>query len=223
MAKTRSWIDGRPEEEQPALQKKAYIANILPFAWIKQRPYGVFHIASCPEDRPFIVTAIDSRNAVEDVGDKKRVDHPVYAGKIAADLVREINGDAPGEHSFFGVFLFGENGPTKQEIENANRRVDEFCRELVRMGNMLHERRQTFDITDLQRFALKRLNLEDVPWDTTAREMKICEGCGRRLRKTAAVCTDCGTIADPEKYARLQRVESGRGPLKPGGGKAISA
>lgn len=205
-AHRKTWIDDQPPAMQAVLRQRAHIANLLPIPWVITRSYGTFTIPACPQGEEFSLTVVESRNAVMDLGDKRILDQPMLAAEIAEDLARHCNADA-GDGSFLGVFMCGPQGPREDDLRDRGAQVDQFCERLVAAADRDYDRsKSTLFISDLQRYAAKRLHLER-EWGGSIRNMKTCEGCGTNILASVAVCKTCGAILDRDKAERLGLVE----------------
>ncbi|MGB6431179.1 MAG: hypothetical protein WBF06_11370, partial [Candidatus Acidiferrales bacterium] len=210
-------------------EETAVIANLTAQSWNLHRNYGAFFIppsegvelrsgglqASTSGDTahdaanhasaawpPCSLTRVTPRKAVIDLGDKRTLDVNISARDIAADLCREINGDA-GEDSFLGAFVCAGDAPTPEEIADARRRLNAFYRRKVAEADREWARSHShLFLDDLQRRAARELGLER-EWNYQLHETSDCPGCGERVKPGVAVCKSCGAILDREKAQSL--------------------
>jgi hypothetical protein len=197
-------------------EETAVIANLTAQSWSLHRNYGAFFIpcadasrdaqtgdaaTGAPPASPSL-TRVTPRRAVIDLGDKRTLDVHIAARDIAADLCREINGDA-GEDSFLGAFVCAGDAPTPAEISDARRRLDAFYRRKVAEADREWARSHShLFLDDLQRRAARELGLER-EWNYQLHETSDCPGCGERVKPGVAVCKSCGAILDREKARAL--------------------
>ena len=90
--------------------------------------------------------------------------------------------------------------PTEQELEEANRRLNDWCMELVAIANGYYQSNNLIEIQKLHRWAAERTNNTGLPWVKGSVLMKKCEGCGLPVDPDAAICNNpnCGNVFKPE-------------------------
>lgn len=185
---------------------RAYIANITEIDWRLSRDYGNYFIAGKKAGEQFSLTEIGPRKGRMDIGDNKRLEIPIMPAEVAADLIRDINGNAGGDDhttSFLGVFICGKDGPTADELAVEQARLGEFYRFCVAQGDMEWQRSgQVIMIPDLWKRAAKTLNL-DREWCAVIPSNIECPGCGEKIKAGVAVCKSCGAILNREKAIAL--------------------
>jgi hypothetical protein len=206
-------------------EETAVIANLTAQSWSLHRNYGAFFIPSAETIRSAqsggethaaqaavigsgrttpspSLTRVTPRRAVIDLGDKRTMDVNISARDIAADLCREINGDA-GEDSFLGAFVCAGDAPTPEEIADARRRLESFYRRKIAEADREWARSHSYlFLDDVQRRAAHELGLER-EWNYQLHETSDCPGCGERVKPGVAVCKSCGAILDREKAKAL--------------------
>jgi len=171
------------------------LVNISAEKWPpRQRTYfGSLDVRSPEPGEPYAVTMIRGCSGVMDLGDKRTMEYRITA--------REINSDS-GEGSFHGVFVAAGAAPTKTELADARRRLEEFQRRLVAAADLEWERtKNPMFITDLERRAARQLGLEK-PWLYDAKPLAECPVCAEKIKHGVAVCRSCGAILDREKAAQ---------------------
>src|SRR6266446_1314341 len=171
------------------------LVNISAEKWPpRQRTYfGSLDVRSPEPGEPYAVTMIRGCSGVMDLGDKRTMEYRITA--------HEINSDS-GEGSFHGVFVAAGAAPTKTELADARRRLEEFQRRLVAAADLEWERtKNPMFITDLERRAARQLGLEK-PWLYDARPLADCPVCAEKIKHGVAVCRSCGAILDREKAAQ---------------------
>jgi hypothetical protein len=195
----------------PELNETATLVNISPEKWPpRQRTYfGALEINSPAPGEPYALTRIESSIGVIDLGDKRTMDYAIPARAIAEDIAREINSDS-GEGSFHGVFVAAGDTPTKEELAEARRKLEEFHRRLVAAADLEWERSHNpLFITDLDRRAARELGLEK-PWLYDPKPLAECPACAEKIKPGVAVCRACGAILDRAKAAQFGLVSPTR-------------
>lgn len=201
-------VQNMPPEYIAALNaSRAYIANITDTDYRLSRDYGNYFIPGKKPGEQFSLTEIGPRKGRMDIGDNKRLEFPIMPQEVAADLVRDINGNAGGDehtNSFLGVFICGKDGPTADELALQLARLDAFDRFCVSQGDIEWQRSgQVVMIPDLWKRAAKRLNL-DREWCAVIPSNIECPRCGEKIKAGVAVCKGCGAILDREKYMQYE-------------------
>ena len=184
------------------------LVNISTQKWPpRHRTYfGSLVIQSPEAGADYAVTPVRSCISVMDLGDKRTMEIRLSAQEIAEDLVREINGDS-GEGSFHGVFVAAGPEPTKEELEDARKKLEAFQLRLVETADLEWERSHNMMfITDLERRAARELGLEK-PWLYDPKPLADCPACGEKIKPGVAVCRTCGAILDREKAAKFGLAE----------------
>jgi len=184
------------------------LVNISTQKWPpRHRTYfGSLTIQSPEAGTAYAVTPVRACTSLMDLGDKRTMEIRLTAQEIAEDLVREINGDS-GEGSYHGVFVAAGPEPTKEELADARKKLDEFHRRLVEAADLEWERSHNMMfITDLERRAARELGMEK-PWLYDPKPMADCPACGEKIRPGVAVCRTCGAILDREKAAKFGLAE----------------
>ncbi|HWY05694.1 MAG TPA: hypothetical protein VNY24_02475 [Candidatus Acidoferrales bacterium] len=184
------------------------LVNISTQKWPpRHRTYfGSLTIQSPEAGTAYAVTPVRACTSVMDLGDKRTMEIRLSALEIAEDLVREINGDS-GEGSYHGVFVAAGPEPTREELLEAQKKLEEFQRRLVDTADLEWERSHNMMfITDLERRAARELGLEK-PWLYDPKPMADCPACGEKIRPGVAVCRTCGAILDREKAAKFGLAE----------------
>ena len=184
------------------------LVNISTQKWPpRHRTYfGSLTIQSPEVGTAYAVTPVRACTSVMDLGDKRMMEIRLSAQEIAEDLVREINGDS-GEGSFHGVFVAAGPEPTKEELAEAQKKLEAFHRRLVETADLEWERSHNMMfITDLERRAARELGLEK-PWLYDPKPLADCPACGEKIKPGVAVCRTCGAILDREKAAKFGLAE----------------
>jgi hypothetical protein len=184
------------------------LVNISTQKWPpRHRTYfGSLTIQSPEAGVAYAVTPVRACTSLMDLGDKRTMEIRLSAQEIAEDLVREINGDS-GEGSYHGVFVAAGPEPTKEELADAQKKLEAFQRRLVETADLEWERSHNMlFITDLERRAARELGLEK-PWLYDPKPMADCPACGEKIRPGVAVCRTCGAILDREKAAKFGLAE----------------
>lgn len=185
---------------------RAYIANITEQDYRLVRTYGVYHIPGKKPGEAFSLTEIQPRKGIMDIGENKRLEFPIHPSEVAADLVRDINGNAGGDEftaSFLGVFLCEADGPTDEQLRAQQERLQQFYTFCVSQGDIEWQRSaQVIMIPDLWKRAARALHL-DREWCAIVQPKFECPGCGDNLKPGVAVCKSCGAVLNKEKALAL--------------------
>ena len=202
--------------------EKAVICNINPQEMpLLFRTYqGPLRLNSPKPGEEFALTEIKWVKAYADRGDyeplrpETRAEFIIGAREIAEDLCNEINSAIPTiRNSFRGVFVCVDDKPTRQELDNAKKRLEETMKQLVSVGDVEWARYHRYEyIPDSARVAAKFLGLEK-EWAYQP-EMRVdCPACGAKLpNQEVAVCKSCGAILDREKAAKFGLIKEEKGP-----------
>lgn len=95
----------------------------------------------------------------------------------------------------------------KERIDRAKLYQENWYRELVKLADIGWARTNgnPLSISNDARMAAEILNLKEKPWmqDFKMMELIACPACGFLRNNLFPVCSNCRTILDPEKYAKL--------------------
>jgi len=203
------------------------IVNITPQEYFFQRTHGYYHILPAtkhygePGFSPGITIIEDSRNTyvtnVDSVtGNEIKVDVPLAAEKIAADLLRNEDLEK------MGCFVSESTKPSDRDMQGAYKTLLQTYREAVAEANMEWQRTHRYEfISDLARRGARHMGM-DVEWSDDVKPKIDCPGCGERIPATVARHT-CGAIIDidraesagmidGEEAKRLRKLRSGKKP-----------
>lgn len=207
-----------------ARENPVHIFNVGPWPQrIFKGSLGSFFIPSCPEGKDYIemtredqetgerVPAIDGL-IFEPLPEDGRMSIRQHDGIAVADDILGIGmGHAP-QNSLLRVGCFRAAGakPTREELAQAHARLHETLTALVSEARKAEQDGTTSQFIGPDHYTAARLlKLNEVtePW------MKVkavhaneeCPGCGSPYRKGIAVCKECRTILDEEKYKSLKR------------------
>jgi hypothetical protein len=114
----------------------------------------------------------------------------------------------------FGCFI-SECGPdpdkpNAQELAAANKALREFMTSLVQDARKAEQDGKVSDVVGADHYTAARflkLNPATEGWmkTQTVEVNDVCPGCGTPFKKGIAVCKECKTILDEEKYKTLKR------------------
>jgi hypothetical protein len=180
------------------------LVNISDQQFVQYRTYRAFVIEP-RNGKPYSKLTISPAVAWMDMGDRRKMEIPITADDIAADLEKSVNSDIPklnnGTVSFAGVFVADGDEPTKHELAQAEERLRIMYLGLVEMADMEWDRtHNSMTISDDFRRAARYLGLTK-DWLYEQRQMVECPVCTEKLRPGAAVCKSCGAILDAKKAA----------------------
>jgi hypothetical protein len=117
-----------------------------------------------------------------------------------------------------GIWIVSPDLTMEEQIVNMTKVQDSFYRQQVMMANSKALKGRIDDITDLERFCAKQLNL-DPDWinaDAGIMRKVVCQFCGFNIRLHVAKCPNCHEIIDQQMYNRLkEKVASASLPAPP--------
>lgn len=203
-----------------------YIINLNKKRWVINRGYSSFWISGKVPDQEYAVTEITGRPAPYDTGRGGEADSRSHgwrlkfdtlyytAASIAADIVREINGDLPAMVSTrqgtterivktMGAFASPTRIPSRELLAKCRDTFHKYCAALVAEGNSVWDRTKDYrQISDLYRDAAEELGISTV-WHENLLDRQTCPGCGDSVRKNIAIHPTCGAILDRAKANSL--------------------
>lgn len=175
-------------------QGTAMIASVSDQEWIIPRTYGTFRIPACRAGETCGVLEVLPRTDAIDLGDNRKMPFVIAAREIALDLVQDLE-----RH---GVFVCEGNGPTREELERARAKREQWFRELVEEADVMWARGHTYrEISDMHRRAAIALGAER-DWSYVPGQHVNCPACDSRIKAGVAVCRYCGAVLDAERAAR---------------------
>jgi len=195
-----------------------YIVNLTDKKWLVNRCYASYLIKGREPGEQYSVTKIEGRPAyldtgrggeasVADRGWRVKLDNLyVTASQIAADVVREINGDLPAIISgrtarggkitkTMGVFISHTPRPQQDVLNTALLELKTYFSALVADGNATWSKTKDYrQISDLCRDAAEYLGIS-TEWHMLL-NTEQCPGCGAQVVPGIAVHPACGAILD---------------------------
>lgn len=175
-----------------------YICNITETTWGPVNQWHYMAPVVIPGRKPnerYSTFRITNHTDHMDFGEGKTISVQIPALETATDIVRILN-EGVGQDSYMGLFVIADGDtPTEKELREATRKLEAYYKTRIAMADLAHERKQSFDISDLDRRAASYFNLSK-PWLTDFREMKDCPVCALRIPATAALCGHCGAVMD---------------------------
>jgi hypothetical protein len=208
--------------ENPSFTAEVVICCILPREdgqdhTVANRTHGVYYVKHPKEGEPFALSHIPWKKDYADVGDydpayTKRTGQDrrkvvVFEAKeIASDICKQINDNAPGDNSFFGVFVCAGQEPTEKELETAKKRMETYFMQCIAAADSQWSANPRHDlISGIAKRAARymKLNPDDHEWLISYRPMIDCPVCGDRIKPNVALCKSCGAVLDAEKAAKF--------------------
>lgn len=130
----------------------------------------------------------------------------------AAIQAARKNGDRRSDDAISQDILEA-NLPTEAELDDAQKRLNEYCMRLVAEANAYYRANNLLEIQDIHRWAGEYTNNHGLPWMQGAILKKKCIACATPNDPDAAICSNanCGMVLKPEiviaarlpKYAHL--------------------
>lgn len=204
--------------ENPTFTAEATICSILPREdgqdhTVILRTHGAYFIFHPHEGEAYKLSHVTWKKDFADVGDydpaytrrsgiEKRKEFTFDAKAIAEDICKQINENGPGEHSFFGVFVCKGSEPTEQELQDAQKRLQNYFMQCVVAADSQWSSSPRHDlISGVAKRGARwlKLNPEDHGWMSSFQVMADCPACGTRVKPGVAICKACGAILNPEK------------------------
>lgn len=138
---------------------------------------------------------------------------PVPAEKLAASLVHDFKASAPHttDEAFPAVFYVPKEVDAAELEKNYNKLIAShlnaqklWFERLVRIADDDWQRyRMHRVITDMQRMAANRLNL-DREWLTVLEEQKVCPACSSKVNIGQVICHNCRYILNEAAYKNMK-------------------
>jgi len=210
------------------------IFNVGPWRQkVMQGTLGTFNIPACPEGEPY-VEMLTLRRIKDDKG-KWREQWVPSLGALtfeplrgdgqmpirqheSLEIAHAIMGTGPFQNpqnrlTKFGCFISKcgpEEEPYPEELEEARKNLRDYLTSLVKDARQSVMDGKTKDVVGPDHYTAARilkLNPKAEPWMSvdTVEVNDVCPGCGSPYKKGIAVCKECKTILDEEKFNTLKR------------------
>lgn len=181
------------------------------------RTWGCVTILPCPQDMSYSVTRVNGRIEACDAGIENTYSEQVTtAEEVANDIMAFFNDDLPALatnptiQGFSGVFISKTIEPSPDQLQEANRKWDAYCKALVGEADFFWgDPNYRKNITQAMREAGNHLHIKDKPWLYQPEAMDSCPACGESIKPGVAVCKTCDAVINDEA-ARKWKV----GPYK---------
>jgi ribosomal protein L32 len=169
---------------------------------------GMYHMPACPEDKEYIRANTVIPGTVEGTyphfTDKEEYRARPTPGEDVAKAFLGIGSgnSADEDRRRFGWFTSTNKTPTKQELDEARKRLNQYLTAKIRKGDELAasaDPQERKSVDDSFYRAAKRLNVKR-PWMSEATELVLCPFCGVAVRPTASKCSGCGEIINRQAY-----------------------
>lgn len=211
----------------PTFTVAATICSILPREdsqnhTVILRTHGAYFIQHPKEGEEYALSHVTHKVDYADVGDfdpakvkrtgvDPRKQYHFDAKSIADDLCKQINEGAAGTNSFFGVFVCKGTEPTREELDSAHKRLNEYFTQCVVAADAQWSDIPSHNlISGIAKRAGRwlKLNPENHGWMSNFQTMADCPACGTRIKPGVAICKACGAILDHEKAAQYGLIEA---------------
>src|ERR1051325_307894 len=204
-------------------KERVTIVNINhePIPLIFRTYHAPYQIKSPGPDEEYALTVIHWRRAYIDGEDDEpgrnetRSEFIIGAQEIADDLCREINANIVGARgllgttSFWGLFVAKGDTPTREELDEAQRKLKLVMSNLVQMGDIEWSRYHRYELVpDTCRMAARFLKLEKEWAYVDVSQSAECPACGMKLpHKDVAICRSCNAILNRDKAVQFGLVK----------------
>jgi hypothetical protein len=195
---------------------RVHIFNLFPVEFRKQiAPHGYFIIPACPDNGSSNPENWDSHSKALVIDGIIFQHYDKGEGELALDYLdgRDVAKDITGEAELipandlrrWGVFIAAGDTPTKAELAEAKRRLNETMHLFLQQGDELWNGTQAErnQLGPMHRRAAAYMRA-DRAWDTTVQVMTDCKFCFQKVHPDAAKCSHCGSILDRQKWDQGQ-------------------
>lgn len=218
------------EIDEEARARKYHIFNVGPWPQtVNTGSTGSFFIPGCPTDKPYVEMLVLNANTgeweppISSVMEEYVIKSEDEMSSIREDgwnfalqMIGVGRGRVPA-HSLtrFGIFASKNATPTKQELAEAHKALEEECRKIVKSaGDMYSTDRKLFsrvvrpEVHFVAAKVLGRDNPVDSPWMLDANPVgrTKCKMCGRLCDPDVATC-EAGHVVNMELYLELQAAD----------------
>lgn len=182
------------------------------------RTHGVYHVKHPKGNEEYALTHLTWKKDFADVGDydpqytrrtniERRKEFMFDARQIAEDICKQINENAAGSGSFFGVFVCAGEAPTKEELDSARKRLESYFMQTIAAADAQWSANPRHDlISGVAKRGARYLKIER-DWLSTYQQMAECPACGSRIKPNVAVCKSCNAILDRKKAEQFGLVD----------------
>lgn len=198
---------------------KATLVSLYPLEFDEKIPFiypQKYIIPASDGKTPQVLVISDGFNVVDNwVGDDNvplRI--PIPAEELANSVINDFRNSCLGvdEVSYPAVFAISGEYTAEEVLKTQTAKINEMLKaqrnwlqKLVRMADDDWQRfRQHKMINDLQRLAVRALNLErEYMFIETTPDMIECPGCGEVVDKAKAICKHCRCVINKAAYEKL--------------------
>jgi hypothetical protein len=217
--------------DNPSFVAAATICSILPREdgqdhTMINRTHGIYHVFHPKNGETYRLSHVTWKKDFADVGDydpaytrrtniERRKEFTFDAKQIAEDICKQINGNGPGDGSFFGVFVCAGSEPTTVELDNAFERLKNYFMQCIGAADSQWSSSPRHDlISGVAKRGARwlKLNPEDHAWMSNFQPMTDCPACGTRIKPGVAICRSCSAILDQEKAAKFNLLPAKQEP-----------
>ena len=188
-------------------QHAIYIFNVGPKTWNQgMGGRGIFVIPACPENQPYAIPLKIGGIFSETIPvDMKKLEIRNEDGMaVAMDIIGLGPGKSPANSLLrWGVFISKTPTPSAEELDKANRTLDDTAANLVKEADDFYNAgpQEYKNITLDHRWAANRTN-QNRAWMQPLVKMDVCPGCQESI-KPGVVKHTCGAILDIAKAVEL--------------------
>lgn len=171
--------------------------------------WGTYFIPACPENKPWVRSPQHVPGTYQE-NYAKYTDKEEYPARAipGEDIVKAIlAADNPMEnYARFGVFVSQNERPSKDELAEANRKLETYLVALVQEADQWYTsvdgiERQS--IGEHHWAAARRLNVSR-PWMHAAQALDACPFCTTPIKSGTPKCPNCHETLDPVAYEALK-------------------
>ncbi len=188
--------------EELCHKPKYYVFNVGPWEWDRQLGgKGTRVLQKCPEGEsyspPLTFGLLDNETVAVDMNKMENRQEDGMEAGVNAFLNRGRDCRPENNLEQWGIGVTETWPPTKQDLDAANKRLDDKCDDLIRDADRHHEQRRYDDITEFHRWAARRKKLTK-EWLNENPNMVSCPACGQSVMPKIAKCPHCRATLDQE-------------------------
>lgn len=191
--------------EDLCTKPRYYIFNVGPWDWDRQLGgKGTKFLAKCPEGQPYgpaplTFGVLDNETIAVDMN---KMENRQEDGIEIVNAFLSRGRDCRPENNLeqWGLGVTETWPPSKNDIEEAELRLEIKFDELIRDADRFHEQRKYDDITEFHRLAARRRKLKK-EWLNENPSLVSCPACGEAVMPNIAKCPHCRATLN-EQLAR---------------------
>jgi hypothetical protein len=187
----------KPDSVAGEKELVAYVFSVAPYVASK-KTFGfgpTVHIAQKVRGERYSRTPIHQGTCFKDYGDEQREVFVVDPMDMAADILRECEGQ--------GLWASVSPTPSEEDILEAEKKQAQFYRNQIEIADGEWSRKQDpKSISTLARIAARELNIKR-DWAKDMSSLIQCKGCQELISAEAAKCGRCGAVLNWDKAREL--------------------